>query len=61
MFLGVTRKIIIDSTVETSLQDEFMLNADGQLEVIKRYKMVEQPRYLLKLSIQRMVNVQNYY
>ena len=38
MFLGVTRKDNLDSTVETSLQDEFMLNADGQLEVIKRYK-----------------------
>lgn len=37
-FSELPEKIIIDSTVETSLQDEFMLNADGQLEVIKRYK-----------------------
>ena len=37
-FSELPKKIIIDSTVETSLQDEFMLNADGQLEVIKRYK-----------------------
>lgn len=37
-FSELPEKIIIDSTVETSLQDEFMLNANGQLEVIKRYK-----------------------
>ena len=37
-FSELPEKIIIDSTVETSLQDEFMLNADGKLEVIKRYK-----------------------
>ncbi len=37
-FSELPEKIIIDSTVETSLQNEFMLNVDGQLEVIKRYK-----------------------
>lgn len=37
-FSELPEKIVIDSTVETSLQDEFMLNANGQLEVIKRYK-----------------------
>jgi hypothetical protein len=37
-FSELPEKIIIDSTVETSLQDEFMLNANGQLEVIKKYK-----------------------
>lgn len=37
-FSELPEKVIIDSTVETSLQDEFMLNDDGQLEVIKRYK-----------------------
>ena len=37
-FSELPEKIIIDSTVETSLQDEFMLNANGKLEVIKRYK-----------------------
>ena len=40
-FSELPEKIIIDSTVETSLQDEFMLNADGQLEVIKRYKNIK--------------------
>ena len=37
-FSELPEKKIIDSTVETSLQNEFMLNVDGQLEVIKRYK-----------------------
>ena len=37
-FSELPEQIVIDSTVETSLQDEFMLNANGQLEVIKRYK-----------------------
>ena len=31
-------KIIIDSSVETSLASEHMLNAEGDLEVIKKYK-----------------------
>lgn len=37
-FSELPEKIIIDSTVETSLHGEFMLNSNGQLEVIKRYK-----------------------
>ena len=37
-FSELPEKIIIDSTVETSLKDEYMLNADSKLEVIKRYK-----------------------
>ncbi len=41
MFSELPEQIVIDSTVETSLQDEFMLNANGQLEVIKRYKTVD--------------------
>lgn len=30
--------VLIDSTVETSLQEEYLLNEEGILEVIKRYK-----------------------
>lgn len=30
--------IVIDSTNETSLEDEYLLNSDGNLEIIKRYK-----------------------
>lgn len=31
-------KIIIDSTNETSLEDEYLLNSENNLEIIKRYK-----------------------
>lgn len=37
-FTELPEKIVIDSTVETTLPDEYMLNAEGQLEVIKKYK-----------------------
>lgn len=37
-FSELPEKIIIDSSVETTLQDEFMLNENGQLEVVKKYK-----------------------
>ena len=31
-------KIVIDSTNETSLEDEYLLNSENNLEIIKRYK-----------------------
>lgn len=37
-FTNLPPKIVIDSTVETTLENEYMLNEDGQLEVIKEYK-----------------------
>ncbi len=37
-FSELPEKIVIDSNFETSLQREFMLNSNGQLEIIKRYK-----------------------
>lgn len=39
-------KIIIDSSVETSLASEHMLNAEGDLEVIKKYKNGERRKFL---------------
>ena len=36
-FKGFPTKITIDSSHKTSLQNEFLLNKDGELEVIKRY------------------------
>ncbi len=30
--------VIIDDAVSTNLEDEYMLNSDGQLEIIKKYK-----------------------
>lgn len=38
VFSELPTEIIIDSTVETSLAREYMLNADGDLEIIKKYK-----------------------
>lgn len=37
-FEELPEKIVIDSAVETTLQNEYMLNEQGQLEVIKKYK-----------------------
>ncbi len=37
-FSELPGSVIIDSTVQTTLADEYMLNADGLLEVVKRYK-----------------------
>lgn len=37
-FSELPESIIIDSTVQTTLTDEYMLNADGFLEVVKKYK-----------------------
>lgn len=37
-FSELPASIIIDSTVETTLTDEYMLNSNGLLEVVKKYK-----------------------
>lgn len=37
-FVDLPEKIIIDSAVETTLRDEYMLNSADQLEVVKKYK-----------------------
>ena len=37
-FSELPESIIIDSAVQTTLADEYMLNADGLLEVVKKYK-----------------------
>lgn len=37
-FSELPESIIIDSAVPTTLADEYMLNADGLLEVVKKYK-----------------------
>lgn len=37
-FSNLPEKVIIDATVETSLAEEYMLNEDKQLEVVKHYK-----------------------
>lgn len=37
-FTDLPEKIVIDSTVQTKLTDEYMLNSDGLLEIVKKYK-----------------------
>lgn len=37
-FADLPKSIIIDSTNETTLKDEYMLNRDDQLEIVKKYK-----------------------
>lgn len=40
-FTDLPEKIVIDTTNETSLSAEYLLNSDGLLEVVKRYPNVE--------------------
>ena len=37
-FSELPESIVIDSTVQTTLISEYMLNSDGFLEVVKKYK-----------------------
>ena len=37
-FEDLPESVIIDSSVETSLESEYLLNNEGQLEVIKKYQ-----------------------
>ena len=39
-FTDLPEKIVIDTTNETSLSAEYLLNSDGLLEVVKRYKKI---------------------
>lgn len=43
-FTDLPQSIIIDRTNETSLEDEHMLNSDGNLEVIKKYPNAGTPK-----------------
>lgn len=63
-FTDLPRSIIIDDTVETTLESEHMLNSDDQLEVIKKLRnleMVELRKYSSKHIIQQTLFVPNCY
>ena len=47
-FKEIPQSVILDTSVETSLQEEYMLNEDGQLEVLKRYKNGGSPKVYIK-------------
>lgn len=40
--------IVIDSTNETTLQDEYLLNSEGRLEIIKRYQNAGKEKVFVK-------------
>lgn len=47
-FGDLPQNIVIDSTVDTTLQDEYLINEDGFLEVIKKYKNGGNPKVYIR-------------
>ena len=47
-FSDLPEQIVIDSTVHTTLTEEYMLNSDGLLEIVKRYKNGGKPSVFIK-------------
>lgn len=56
-FSELPESIIIDSAMQTTLASEYMLNSDGFLEVVKKYKSGGKGLYLSGQSIQRIMTV----
>ena len=44
VFTDLPKKIILDSSVETTLENEHLLNKDGDLEIIKKYSNANGPK-----------------
>ncbi len=49
-FTELPARIVIDSSVETTLHDEYMLNSQGQLEIAKKYKNGGSPKVYIKAN-----------
>lgn len=49
-FKELPQRVVIDAAVETSLQDEYMVNLEGYLEVIKKYKNGSSPKVFIKAN-----------
>ena len=47
-FKDLPERIVIDTAVETTLWDEYMVNSEGYLEVIKKYKNGGTPKVFIK-------------
>lgn len=47
VFKDYPQNIILDSTVTTSLHDEYLLNKDGELEILKKYTASKTETYLV--------------
>lgn len=48
IFKDLPEKIVIDSSVETTLKDEYLLNSDSELEVMKKYSGGKSPKVFIK-------------
>lgn len=48
VFSELPDTIVIDSNVKTSLADEYMLNIDGNLEIVKKYNNAGKPKVFIK-------------
>ena len=49
-FDELPENVVIDSTYETNLKDEYLLNSEGYLEVIKKYKDGGTPKIYLRAN-----------
>lgn len=47
-FKDLPETVLIDTSVETSLENEYMLNSEGYLEIIKKYKNAGAPKVFIK-------------
>lgn len=56
IFENLPSKIIIDSTNETSLQNEYLLNSNKELEIIKRYNNAGAEKVFIKANHPTDVN-----
>jgi len=55
-FKELPERVVIDTAVETSLQDEYMVNSDGYLEIIKKYKNGGTPKVFIKANHPTNIN-----
>ena len=61
VFDDLPEKIIIDATNETTLKDEFLLNTEGLLEVIKKYPNGGKEKVFIKAMHPSNPNCSNLY
>lgn len=50
VFDNLPDKIVVDETVETSLQDEMLLDCNGYLTIVKRYQSAGKPKVYVKAN-----------
>ena len=60
-FTDLPDRIVIDSTCETTLAQEYLLNPDGLLEIVKRYSNGGSAKPLSMPCILQILNVLDFY